>query len=374
MNHQSTQKRSGRLSLEGVTFEVTGRAPKLSSEGVASAGAEGKGAEGNRFKRHKIRLLSDINLALEAGKITALVGESGSGKSTIARVLTRVMSPSAGQVRLSTEARGDKRRGADFCSAVQMVFQNPFDSLNPMHSVRYHLERPLQLHHALSPDEQKARICQLLETVGLGPAELVADKLPHELSGGQRQRLSLARALAVNPRFIVADEPTSMLDVSIRLGILNLFKQVAAQGVGILFITHDLATARYLSDHILVLYCGHIVERGETGAVIEQPQHPYTRQLLTACVDIHTDWEHEWGDSGAPGDRVASVASEPPVWSADRRGCPYLNRCPRAESVCKSSTPQEQQTEAGRSVRCWVPLLPEQLPEDSPSGRRHQQE
>jgi len=348
MNTQSVQKSSDRLAMEAVTFEVTGRRFVFESEGDSAD----KGFWSKRFKRPKIRLLSDINLALEAGKITALVGESGSGKSTIARILTRVMPPSSGRVRLRAEALGDKPRRADFRSAVQMVFQNPFDSLNPMHSVRYHLERPLQLHQALSPDEQQARIRQLLETVGLGPVERVMNKLPHELSGGEQQRLSLARALAVNPRFIVADEPTSMLDVSIRLGILDLFKQVAARGVGILLITHDLATARYISDHILVLYCGHIVERGKTGAVIEQPQHPYTRQLLSANVDIHTDWEQVWGDGGAP-------SSEPPVWWQGRPGCPYLNRCPRARDICQSRLPQEQQSEEGRSVRCWVPLLPE---------------
>jgi peptide/nickel transport system ATP-binding protein len=171
-------------------------------------------------------------------------------------------------------------------SAVQMVFQDPFSSLNPAHTVRHHIERPLRLHQpALKSAERQAAIAELLTRVKLDPA-LIVPKYPHELSGGQRQRISIARALAVNPEVIVADEPTSMLDVSVRLGILNLLNDMKRQlGLALLYITHDIATARYVAEDIMVMYAGQIVEWGETESVLSDPQHPYTRLLLSAVPD-----------------------------------------------------------------------------------------
>ncbi len=171
-------------------------------------------------------------------------------------------------------------------SAVQMVFQDPFSSLNPVHTIRHHLERPLRLHQpGLRGAARQAAVAEVLTRVKLDPA-LILPKYPHELSGGQRQRISIARALAVNPEVIIADEPTSMLDVSVRLGILNLLNDMKRQlGLAVLYITHDIATARYVAEDIMVMYAGQIVEWGDTESVLGNPQHPYTRLLLSAVPD-----------------------------------------------------------------------------------------
>ena len=225
-----------------------------------------------------------ISFALHPGRTLALVGESGSGKTTAARLIMREYRPDEGRLLF----RGSPVEGSlkAYRRAVQMVFQDPFSSLNPVHTVRYHLERPLRLHQpALKGAERQAAIAELLTRVKLDPA-LIVPKYPHELSGGQRQRISIARALAVNPEVIIADEPTSMLDVSVRLGILNLLNDMKRQlGLAVLYITHDIATARYVAEDIMVMYAGQIVEWGETESVLGNPQHPYTRLLLSAVPD-----------------------------------------------------------------------------------------
>ena len=227
-----------------------------------------------------------ISFALHPGRTVALVGESGSGKTTAARLIMREYKPDAGQVLFRgapVENAGSLRA---YRSAVQMVFQDPFSSLNPVHTVRHHLERPLRLHQPnLKGTERQAAAAELLARVKLDPA-LILPKYPHELSGGQRQRISIARALAVNPEVIIADEPTSMLDVSVRLGILNLLNDMKRQlKLAVLYITHDIATARYVAEEIMVMYAGQIVEWGETESVLANPQHPYTRLLLSAVPD-----------------------------------------------------------------------------------------
>ena len=225
-----------------------------------------------------------LSFALHPGRTLALVGESGSGKTTAARLIMREYRPDEGRLLF----RGSPVEGSlkAYRRAVQMVFQDPFSSLNPVHTVRYHLERPLRLHQpALKSAERQAAIAELLTRVKLDPA-LIMSKYPHELSGGQRQRISIARALAVNPEAIIADEPTSMLDVSVRLGILNLLNDMKRQlGLAVLYITHDIATARYVAEDIMVMYAGQIVEWGETESVLGNPQHPYTRLLLSAVPD-----------------------------------------------------------------------------------------
>ena len=225
-----------------------------------------------------------ISFALHPGRTLALVGESGSGKTTAARLIMREYRPDEGRLLF----RGSPVEGSlkAYRRAVQMVFQDPFSSLNPVHTIRYHLERPLRLHQpALKGAQRQAAIAELLTRVKLDPA-LIAPKYPHELSGRQRQRISIARALAVNPEVIIADEPTSMLDVSVRLGILNLLNDMKRQlGLAVLYITHDIATARYVAEDIMVMYAGQIVEWGETESVLGNPQHPYTRLLLSAVPD-----------------------------------------------------------------------------------------
>ena len=227
-----------------------------------------------------------VSVALHPGRTVALVGESGSGKTTAARHIMREYRPDSGQLTFRgapVEGTGDLRA---YRSAVQMVFQDPFSSLNPVHTIRHHLERPLRLHQPeLSVAERTAAATEVLERVQLDPA-LILPKYPHELSGGQRQRISIARALAVKPEVIVADEPTSMLDVSVRLGILNLLNDMKRQmRLAVLYITHDIATARYVAEEIMVMYAGQIVEWGETESVLSNPQHPYTRLLLSAVPD-----------------------------------------------------------------------------------------
>lgn len=235
-----------------------------------------------------LHAVKDVSFTLEPGKTVALVGESGSGKSTIARMLMKLETPTSGELLLDGRPSGTHGRAlARYRSDVQMVFQDPFASLNPFHTIVHHLERPLRIHHPeLSGDQVRERALELLERVRLSPAESFAERRPHELSGGQRQRVAIARALAPGARFIVADEPVSMLDVSIRLGVLNLLADLQRENrLGVLYITHDLATARHFSDEILVMYRGDIVERGPSDEVILDPQHEYTRTLLAAAPE-----------------------------------------------------------------------------------------
>jgi peptide/nickel transport system ATP-binding protein len=238
--------------------------------------------------RRRVTVLDGVSFQVDRGEALALVGESGSGKSTVARAILRLARPDAGAIRLDGEdVLSQEPRGAslDYRARVQLVFQDPFGSLNPIHTVAHHLARPLLRHRRATRETVRARSLDLLATVGLEPAEEFLDRRPFELSGGQRQRVAIARALAVEPELLVADEPTSMLDVSIRSGVLALLAQLKrTRGLAILLITHDLAAARLLADRIAVLHRGTIVEEGPTRAVIDAPAHPYTRALLGAIA------------------------------------------------------------------------------------------
>ena len=239
------------------------------------------------LKTDTLRALKNINVQILKGKALALVGESGSGKSTCAKLFSRVLQPTQGRVLLddidanTLQTKKDVHR---YRRRVQMIFQDPFASLNPVWSIEHHIARPLLLHHAkLEKMALKKKCTALLETVGLEPALEMLQRFPHELSGGQRQRVAIARALAVEPDFILADEPTSMLDVSLRLGILNLLAKLKRdQGIGFLYITHDITSARYFGDDIAVMYQGQIVETGNAKAVTDNPKHAYTQQLIKA--------------------------------------------------------------------------------------------
>jgi ABC-type glutathione transport system ATPase component len=221
---------------------------------------------GKRFGSHQV--LDGVSFEVERGEALALVGESGSGKSTAARIIAGLLPPTSGTVATT--------------GAVQMIFQDPFASLNPVHTIGYHLARPLVRHgKARGKAAVTARVHALLDEVGLGPAAEIAAKYPHQLSGGQRQRVAIARALAAEPDLILADEPTSMLDASIRIGVLNLLRDLKEQrGIAIVLITHDLGSARYLADRTVVLYRGRVVEAGATPALLAAPQHSYTRRLI----------------------------------------------------------------------------------------------
>jgi ABC-type glutathione transport system ATPase component len=239
-------------------------------------------------RRSTLHAVKDVSFSLVPGRTIALVGESGSGKSTIARMMAKLETPTSGRVLIDGRPSGERGRAlAQYRRDVQMVFQDPFGSLNPFHSILHHLERPLRIHHPdWSSTEVRHRAHELLERVRLTPGSRFAARRPHELSGGQRQRVAIARALAPGARFIVADEPVSMLDVSIRLGVLNLLAELQREKqLGVLYITHDLATARHFSDEILVMYRGEIVEQGASDRVILDPQHVYTKTLLDAAAD-----------------------------------------------------------------------------------------
>jgi len=234
----------------------------------------------------QMKALDDVSFTLQSGRTIGLVGQSGSGKSTIAKILTQLERPTSGDVLLDgapIPRRGQALRR--YRQQLRMVFQDPFASLNPYHSIRYHIERPLRLDGVVPAAQTEAEVRRLLERVRLDP-QTVIDRRPHELSGGQRQRVAIARALASRPKILVADEPVSMLDVSIRLGVLNLLADLQREeGLGVLYITHDLATARHFSDEIIVLNQGRIVEHGTADDVILRPQDPYTRELRAASPD-----------------------------------------------------------------------------------------
>jgi peptide/nickel transport system ATP-binding protein len=269
-------------------------------------------------RRQMLRAVDDVSISLQRGRVTALVGESGSGKSTIARLLTRLYEPTTGSIVLDgedvTRIHGRRKLRA-YRAQVQMIFQDPFESLNPVKRVGHHLARPLRIHRVVSADQVDARVVELLESVGLVPAEIVAAKYPHQLSGGQRQRVAIARALAVEPKVVLADEPISMLDVSIRLGILNLIRELKERSdLAFLYITHDLASARYVADEIHVMYRGRIVESGPTDDVLQQPLHAYTRLLLSAVPRPEAGldavaWEGRTGETA----RLAAHGWDPDV-------------------------------------------------------------
>ena len=226
-----------------------------------------------------------VSLTIEQGEAVALVGQSGSGKSTLARLITGLERPDAGTITFG-DTRVDRlgrRALRAYRSRVQMVFQDPYSALNPLHTVRYALTRPLVNHLRLSERDAQGRVDELLATVGLTPVAQFADKLPHQLSGGQRQRVVIARALAPRPELLVADEPVSMLDVSLRAGVLDLLAHLrATTGVSLLYITHDLLSARLVADRMFVLHQGRVVEHGPTVDVLRNPKDDYTRALLDA--------------------------------------------------------------------------------------------
>ncbi|UPR49953.1 ABC transporter ATP-binding protein [Vibrio cyclitrophicus] len=244
---------------------------------------------GGGFGKEEIfRALHGVSFNLHASKTLALVGESGCGKSTCARLMTKVYPATEGEILFKgrdISTLKSRKDILDYRSRVQMIFQDPFGSLNPTHTIEHHLTRPLKIHKQVATKQALTeRLKELLTLVEL-PVETLA-KYPHELSGGQRQRVNLARALAVGAEVILADEPTSMLDVSIRLGVLNLMQKMKKElGIGFLYITHDLATAHYIAEETAVMYKGQIVEWGSTQSILTNPQHPYTKLLISAVPD-----------------------------------------------------------------------------------------
>jgi peptide/nickel transport system ATP-binding protein len=291
---------------------------------------------------------------LRRGRVTALVGESGSGKSTVARLLAQLYPRTAGDIRLhgkSTSVTSGRRFRA-YSRRVQMIFQDPFASLNPVHTVRYHLTRALKIHGRAGEskaDLEKA-LADLLTRVQLTPPERYVDKFPHELSGGQRQRVAIARALGADPEALLADEPVSMLDVSIRLGVLNLLRDLKERlNLAILYITHDIASARYFADETMVMYAGRVVEGGDSETVTQRPAHPYT-QLL---IDSAPDPDQIAGYRAVGKDRGSG---EPPSLINPPAGCRFHPRCPHVMDRCRTELPPrfEIGDSDGHFAACWL--------------------
>lgn len=305
---------------------------------------------GSIFRPRHVHAVEDVSFQVRRGQVVALVGESGSGKSTTIRLIARLTPVTRGHIYfkgqevLKTEPRQASR---SYRSNVQMIFQDPFASLNAVHTIEHHLERPLEIHHkAGGSDQRYQRILDLLATVGLIPPAEIAHRYPHQLSGGQRQRVSIARALAVDPELILADEPISMLDVSIRMGVLNLIEQLKEEhGLAFLYVTHDLASARYIGDDILVMYAGHMVEGGRSEEIISCPAHPYTSLLISAVPDPHAGLRTD-KKIGARGE-VPSLIDPPP-------GCPFVARCPQSQAVCRQTMPVITRLAADHWVRCHL--------------------
>lgn len=338
-----------------------------------------------------VHAVEDMSLALYPGKATALVGESGSGKTTVARLLARLYEPTAGSIRFQgTSVTKGHRAVRGYRRHVQYIFQDPFSSLNPVHGVRYHLGRALRLHgYVRNAQDERQQILALLERVNLTPAGQFIDKFPHQLSGGQRQRIAIARALAVGPSVILADEPVSMLDVSIRLDVLNLLLRLKEEDeLAFLFITHDIASARYFAEETLVMYAGQMVEGGPTEEVIQHPQHPYTQLLLSAAPDPDTmghrqaaattvvdrQSSHD-GRAGRPheaslhagmipppqaepdspaGAARPYVRGEPPSLINPPAGCRFHPRCPSAMPVCSQHRPARTDLGNGHWTHCFL--------------------
>ena len=299
-----------------------------------------------------VHAVEDTSVALRPGRATALVGESGSGKTTVARMLAGLYTPTSGTILF----RGEPARLSHSASLrayrrhVQLILQDPFSSLNPVHDVRYHLARPLRIYgHARNKRQETEQILSLLTRVNLSPAEQFISKFPHQLSGGQRQRVSIARALAVQPEVLLADEPVSMLDVSIRLDVLNLLLRLKdEEHLALLFITHDIASARYFAEETLVMYAGQSVEGGPSEEVIQRPRHPYTRLLISAAPDPER--------LGPDGEKAAPLPArgEIPSLISPPSGCRFHPRCPHAMEVCRQRFPARTDLGGGHWTHCFL--------------------
>lgn len=333
----STQAGAGLSAVAGPAAP-----PVLEVKGLTKTYTVGK-----LGKATVVRALSAIDLSVQRGEVLGLVGESGSGKTTFARTVALLERPTAGEVRLlgrPVPARLSQKRLREHRGHVQMIFQDPYTSLDPLHTVRYSVSRPLRTFDIVPKSAQRDELDKLLSQVGLVPPHDFLRRYPYQLSGGQRQRVGVARALAARPELLLADEPTSMLDVSIRLNIMNLLLDLQkAESLSLVFVTHDLAGASYMSDRVAIMYAGHLVEVGPSERVMGEPYHPYTQMLRQAAPDPASHF-------GA-GQRF-EARGDPPDLTNPPSGCPFAPRCPQARQECTEGLPEWRQVGPGHQVRC----------------------
>jgi peptide/nickel transport system ATP-binding protein len=332
------------LGVEPLSPTDPGAGPLLETKKLTRHFRVGRG-----LSRKMLHAVDDVDLTIGRQEIVALAGESGSGKSTIARLLAGVYTPTDGEIYYQGQALSGMRSRRDqlaYRSDVPMVFQDPFSSLNPAFRVSHGILRSLKLHRGdLTRSQRYEEAERVVEAVGLSPAGDIMHRYPYELSGGQRQRIGFAQALAHQPKLILADEPVSMLDVSIRIGLLNLMAELRrSAGVSFLYITHDIASARYVADRLVIMYAGHIVESGPTEAVLANPKHPYTDLLLGAVPDPRAPLS-----VGVEGD-----TGEPPKVIDPTPGCRFRWRCPLAIDVCHQVTPARRLLGDNHDAACHV--------------------
>ncbi|HUA31678.1 MAG TPA: ABC transporter ATP-binding protein [Streptosporangiaceae bacterium] len=304
---------------------------------------------GNTLSRATLHAVDDVSISIGERQIVALAGESGSGKSTVARLLAKLYKPTSGEIYFQGRPLSAIRSRRDvlrYRGDVPMVFQDPFASINPVFRVSHGVMRGLRLHRPeLSATQRRDEAERVFEAVGLTPAAEVLQRFPHELSGGQRQRVGFAQALALRPKLILADEPVSMLDVSIRIGLLNLMAKLRdEQDVSILYITHDIASARYVADRLIIMYAARIVEQGPTEDLLSNPKHPYTQLLLSAVPDPRAPL-----GVGSETDR-----GEPPRVIDPVPGCRFRWRCPLAIEECDKVTPELSELGPDHEAACHV--------------------
>ena len=294
-----------------------------------------------------VKAVDDVSLSIGKGETLAIVGESGSGKTTLGRTMLRLLKPIGGElifngVDITNSPEKDLKW---FRRRVSAVFQDPFSSLNPYHNVKFIVEEPLIV-QGVDAREREERVIKALEEVKLTPVEDYLFKYPHQLSGGQRQRVAIARAIVTRPDFIVADEPVSMLDASVRVEVLTIFKDIQQRdNIAFAYITHDISTAKYFSDRIAIMYAGKLVEIGPYRDVVKEPNHPYTQALIEAIPD--PDPRNRFRERKVAPGEPPNLANPPP-------GCRFHPRCPYAMDICKVKEPPMVEVKPGIYVACWL--------------------